>query len=38
MYIKEGCDVNQYIYSEAAIQQGKFFSWEIQYQLKKIGI
>lgn len=25
-------------YSEAAIQQGKLFSWEVQYQLKKIGI
>jgi len=25
-------------YREAAIQQGKLFSWEVQYQLKKIGI
>jgi hypothetical protein len=25
-------------YCEAAIQQGKLFSWEVQYQLSKIGI
>ena len=25
-------------YREAAIQQGKLFSWEVQYQLSKIGI
>lgn len=25
-------------YREAAIQQGKLFSWEVQYQLKKSGI
>jgi hypothetical protein len=25
-------------YREAAIQQGKLFSLEVQYQLKKIGI
>ena len=24
-------------YRETAIQQGKLFSWEVQYQLKKIG-
>jgi hypothetical protein len=25
-------------YREAAIQQGKLFSWKVQYQLSKIGI
>ena len=25
-------------YLETAFQQGKLFSWEVQYQLKKIGI
>ena len=25
-------------YREAAIQQGKLFGWNVQYQLKKIGI